>query len=59
MDIAPYPCSRWEYIGRNTISPFSLGAQISICLGWGLFSGIAVILGYLARRLIGGPQRLR
>ena len=28
MDIEAYPCTIWEFIGRNTISPFAFAAHL-------------------------------
>ena len=50
MDIAPYPCSIWEFIGRNTISPFALAAHLAICVTWVGFTVIAIFLVWLLRR---------
>lgn len=38
MDIPPYSCTLWEYIGRNTISPFALIGNLTIIGGWMLFA---------------------
>jgi hypothetical protein len=51
MDIQPYTCSLWEFIGRNTFSPFALAAHIGLCGGWLLFSGVGIGIFLLIRAL--------
>jgi hypothetical protein len=51
MDVSPYPCSVWEYIGRNTVSPFALVVNLTICGGWVILSTILVTL-FLGMRYV-------
>jgi hypothetical protein len=44
MDIPARACSVWEYIARNTVSPFALAAHMVICGGWAIFA-VCVIAG--------------
>ncbi|MBN1305359.1 MAG: hypothetical protein JXA13_13055 [Anaerolineales bacterium] len=42
MDVPAYPCSVWELIARNTLSPFSLPVHVCLCGGWFVLVGIGV-----------------
>lgn len=52
MDIPPYTCSVWEYIGRNTVSPFALIVHAVIIGGWLVLSGGAIVIGVGVRLLV-------
>jgi hypothetical protein len=51
MDIPAYSCSIWEYIGRNTISPFAFAAHLIVWIGWGFFSLLLGGLWFFVRAL--------
>ncbi len=53
MDIGPYPCSMWAYIGRNTISPFALAGLSIICIGWQIFSVAGLLVYKIIQRIWG------
>jgi len=48
MDTPPYACSVWEFIVRNTFSPFALPFHVLIFIGW----FIPVLLFFVLSRLL-------